>query len=352
MIIAVDGMGGDDAPSIVIEGMAKARTLYPDVKYLLFGPEDTLKPLLDQQSALNAQVTLVHTDKVITSDDKPSQALRRGREASMGMAIQSVKAGDAHVAISAGNTGALMALAKFILRTEPGIDRPALISPMPTLRGESVMLDLGANVECTAENLVQFSIMGAAYARVVLGLEKPTVGLLNVGVEDLKGRDAVRQAADTLRAHQSDWPFDYQGFVEGDGIGAGDVDVVVTDGFTGNIALKTAEGTAKLMAKLLERAFKSSTFSKIGYGFARSGMMSLKNHLDPNNHNGGVFLGLNGLVVKSHGGASAHGFSAALAVAIDMARSDLVRLIKDDLDRLEHSQDKNDAMTNNESASI
>lgn len=331
--IAVDAMGGDSAPEIVLEGMEKTAELYPQARFLLYGDEAQIMPLLAKAPALEAKVTVSHTSEVICAEDKPSQALRRGRQSSMGLAILAVKEGEADVAVSAGNTGALMALSKFILRTMPGIDRPALVSPVPTLRGESVMLDLGANVECDAKNLVEFSIMGAAYARTVLGLSRPTVGLLNIGVEELKGREAIKSAADVLK-DASDLPLDFRGFIEGCGIGEGEVDVFVTDGFTGNIALKTMEGTAKLIAGLLERAFRSSTMSKLGYAFSRSGLQSLKGHLDPNNHNGGVFLGLNGLVVKSHGGATGAGFATALSTAIDMAQYRLIDLIARDLETI------------------
>lgn len=331
--IAIDAMGGDMAPTMVIEGTAQARTLFPDTKFIIYGDEAQVMPLLEQQPELRAASEFVHTNSKVSSDDKPSQALRRGRQSSMGLAIQAVKDEAADVAVSAGNTGALMALAKFMLRTMPGIDRPALIAPMPTLRGESVMLDMGANVECDSNNLVQFAIMGAAYANTVLGLSKPTVALLNVGVEDLKGKDSIKAAADVLRAAR-DLPLEFSGFVEGNDIASGLVDVVVTDGFTGNVALKTTEGTARLFANLLGRAFRSTLMSKLGYLLASRGMQSLRDHMDPNNHNGGVFLGLNGLVMKSHGSANAHGFASAITSAIDMAQNDLIRLISENLNEI------------------
>jgi phosphate acyltransferase len=328
--IAVDAMGGDDAPGMVIEGIALARILFPDTKFLVFGDKAQLVPLIDKFPELKASSEVVHTDEVVSSQMKPSQALRKSRKSSMGLAIQAVKDEVADVAISAGNTGALMALSKFMLRTMPGIDRPALIAPMPTLRGESVMLDLGANVECDSNNLVQFAIMGAAYVRTVLGQSRPSVALLNVGTEDLKGKDSIKAAADMLKDSRH-LPLNFVGFVEGNDIAAGEVDVVVTDGFTGNVALKTAEGTARLVTDLLGRAFRSSFMTKMGYMLSKQGLQSLKDHLDPNNHNGGVFLGLNGLVMKSHGGSNAHGFSSAVTSAIDMAQNDLIRLIGEDL---------------------
>ncbi len=338
LIIAIDAMGGDQAPDMTIAGASIARVRHPDVKFIFYGDEARITPLLMSDQALAENSEVVHTDDIVRSEDKPSQALRRGRKSSMGLAIQAVKDGTADVAVSAGNTGALMALAKFMLRTMPGINRPALISLFPTLRGESVMLDLGANVECDAQNLVEFAIMGSAYVSTVLGLSKPTVGLLNVGVEELKGRDTIREAAEILKL-SSHLPLEYRGFVEGDSLGAGDVDVVVTDGFTGNVALKTAEGTAKLMSKLLARALTSSTSSKLGYLLARKGLRSLKDHMDPNNHNGGVFLGLNGLVVKSHGGANAEGYATAVATAYDMARNNLNKQIEENLHAIHDIED-------------
>ncbi|MFC3051157.1 phosphate acyltransferase PlsX [Kordiimonas pumila] len=341
--IAVDAMGGDRAPHMVIEGIAQARTLFPNTKFLVFGDEAQIKPLIAGFPELTSASEIIHTTDYVSSDMQPSQALRKGRQSSMGLAIQSVKDGAADVALSAGNTGALMALAKFMLRTMPGIDRPALISPLPTLRGESVMLDLGANVECDSNNLVQFAIMGAAYVRTVFGLSRPTVALLNVGVEELKGKDSIRAAADILRESRH-LPLDFVGFVEGNNIATGEVDVVVTDGFTGNVALKTAEGTARLVTDLLKRAFQSSLSTKLGYLLARHGLSSLRDHMDPNNHNGGVFLGLNGLVMKSHGGANAHGFASAVASAIDMAQNDITRLIADDLNEITHADDQRGAI--------
>lgn len=340
--IAVDAMGGDHAPGMVIEGVAQARTLFPDTKFRIYGRLNDVQSYVDAHPELAKASELIDCDDVVSADMKPSQALRHGRQSSMGMAIQAVREGEADVAISAGNTGALMALAKFMLRTMPGIDRPALIAPMPTLRGESVMLDLGANVECDSNNLVQFAIMGAAYVRTVLGLSRPTVALLNVGVEDLKGKDSIKAAADILR-NSEHLPLDFTGFVEGNDIAAGEVDVVVTDGFTGNVALKTAEGTARLVTDLLKRAFQTSLSTKLGYVLARHGLRSLKDHMDPNNHNGGVFLGLNGLVMKSHGGANAHGFASAVTSAIDMAQNDITRLISDDLNEIAAGQEKAEA---------
>jgi glycerol-3-phosphate acyltransferase PlsX len=250
----------------------------------------------------------------------------------MGMAINAVKEKIADAALSGGNTGALMAMSKLALRTMPGIDRPALAALLPTL-GETdvIMLDLGANTECDAQNLVQFAVMGAAYARTVLGISSPRVKLLNIGTEELKGTDELKDAAALLR--EADYlPFRFDGFTEGDQLSRGAVDVVVTDGFSGNIALKTAEGTARFVTDLLRRAFKSSLRSKAGFALSRPALNLLKVHLDPNNHNGAVFLGLNGLVVKSHGSANAKGVSNAIRVAASIVRNDITRKIGEDLD--------------------
>ncbi|HET9355958.1 MAG TPA: phosphate acyltransferase PlsX, partial [Sphingomicrobium sp.] len=287
---------------------------------------------LARYKGLAQAVTVHHTTESIAATEKPSQAIRRAKGTSMGMAINAVKDGQADAALSAGNTGALMAIAKLALRTMPGIDRPALAALLPTL-GETdlVMLDLGANTECDAQNLVQFSVMGAAYARTVLEIDRPRVKLLNIGTEELKGTDELKEAAALLR--EADYlPLRFDGFTEGDKLSSGDVDVVVTDGFSGNIALKTAEGTARFVTDLLKRAFTSSLRSKAGFALSRPALHMLKVHLDPNNHNGAVFLGLNGLVVKSHGSATPKGVANAIQVAARMIANDITRKIGDDLD--------------------
>lgn len=329
LTIALDAMGGDRAPGVVLDGAELARERYPDARFLIFGDEERLRRDLSRHPAVISVSEIVHTAEVVDNDMKPSQALRRGRGSSMGLAIDAVRAGNADVVVSAGNTGALMALAKFTLRTMEGIDRPALTSLMPTLRGESAMLDLGANLECSERNLVQFAIMGAAYSRVVLGISRPKVGLLNVGSEELKGHDELKMAAELLKSVPL--PLEFVGFVEGDDVGKGTIDVYVADGFTGNIALKMAEGTARMVIGLMQKSFRNSPLSMLGYILARSGLRSLQDHMDPNTHNGGVLLGLNGLVVKSHGGADASGYASAIGVAIDMAKGDLSARIAEDL---------------------
>jgi glycerol-3-phosphate acyltransferase PlsX len=329
--IAIDAMGGDGGPATIIAGAAQARDLDSGLRFILFGDAAAIRSELGRYPQI-ADSDVVHCDDVITGDDKPSQAIRRTRTSSMGAAILAVKNGEAIAALSAGNTGALMAIAKLSLRTMHGIDRPALAATMPTLGDQDVvMLDLGANTECDARNLVEFAVMGAAYSRLALGVECPRVRLLNIGTEEVKGTGELKDAAALLRQHNSSaWRFD--GFVEADTIGRGDVDVVVSDGFSGNIALKSIEGTARFITDLLKRAFSSSLRSKAGFLLSRPAFALLRHHLDPNNHNGAVFLGLNGLVVKSHGGADAKGIANAIAVAAKIAREDLTRRITDDLE--------------------
>ena len=277
--IALDAMGGDRAPDVVLKGADIALERYPGAQFLLFGAESQIAPLLAQLPRVAKVASLHHTSEMVAADDKPSQALRAGRNSSMRLAIDAVAEGRADGVVSAGNTGALMAIAKFVLKTMPGIDRPAIAAFLPTRRSESVMLDLGANIECDAENLVQFALLGDAFARSVLGVTEPTVGLLNVGSEDLKGNDAVRGAAARLRGGLT--PIRFHGFVEGDDIGAGTVDVIVTDGFTGNVALKTAEGSLKLYAEALRSSFRHSPMARIGYVFARGALKKFAARFEP-----------------------------------------------------------------------
>jgi len=330
--IAVDAMGGDEGLAVMLAGVARARRRFEDMRFILVGDEAQITEGLKSHPNLTAHSEIVHAPEVVGSSDKPSQAIRRAKTTSMGVAIDMVKQGRAGAAVSSGNTGALMAMAKLSLRMLPGIDRPALAAMLPTLgENDVVVLDLGANTECDARNLVQFAVMGAAYARTVLTLSAPRVKLLNIGTEELKGTDELKDAAALLR--EADYlPFRFDGFTEGDQLSRGNVDVVVTDGFSGNIALKTAEGTARFVTDLLRRAFKSSLRSKAGFALSRPALNLLKVHLDPNNHNGAVFLGLNGLVVKSHGGASPKGVANAIGVAARMVRNDIIRKIGHDLD--------------------
>ena len=330
--IALDVMGGDRAPAMVLRGAEIALERHPETRFLLFGNEAHVTPILAKLPRLARAAMLHHTEELVLDDAKPSLALRTGRRTSMRLAIDSVAEGHADGVVSAGNTGALMAIAKTVLKTLPGIDRPAIAAFFPTRRGESVMLDLGANVECDAENLVQFALMGDVFARTVLGLAQPTVGLLNVGSEDLKGNDAVRSASARLRSGIT--PINFQGFIEGNDIAAGTVDVIVTDGFTGNIALKTVEGFAKLFSESLRASFRHSMMARIGYLFARGALKKLASRMDPRGYNGAMFLGLGGIAVKSHGSADAFGFANAVGVAIDMKVNGFLEKIRVELARL------------------
>jgi glycerol-3-phosphate acyltransferase PlsX len=328
LTVSIDAMGGDSGPGIVVAALARSSVRYPAVRFILHGDEAALKPLLAKRAKLSDRVTVRHASEQVRMDDKPSLALRRGRNTSMWHAIESVKNKEAEVAISAGNTGALMAMAMFQLGVLDGISRPAIAALWPTKRGQSVVLDVGANVSSDANQLVDFAVMGEAFARAILGLERPTVGLLNVGSEDVKGHDAVKEAAQILRG--ASLPMEYVGFVEGDDISDGTVDVVVTDGFTGNIALKTAEGTARLVIGFLRNALRGSLLGRIGGLFASGALKALRRKLDPRSANGGIFLGLNSVVVKSHGGTDAMGFASALDMAIDMADAGVIaRIVAD-----------------------
>ncbi|MEE2654462.1 MAG: phosphate acyltransferase PlsX [Pseudomonadota bacterium] len=323
--IALDAMGGDDAPNIVLEGAALALVRFPEIKFILFGDKSQITPLVKKYDLPRASVKIVHTNDSVSAEERPTVALRQGRKSSMQLAINAVNSGEAAGIVSAGNTGALMAMAKISLKMLPGIDRPAIAAICPTRVGESVMLDLGANVEGDAENLVQFGMLGAAFARTVFGIEQPTVGLLNVGQEEIKGRDAVRQAAAIFKERRL--PFEFYGFVEGDDIGAGTVDVFVVDGFTGNITLKTLEGTVRLYSEYLRQTFKSSLMSKLAYFLARRSFMKMRARIDPRRYNGATFLGLNGVVVKSHGGTDGFGFANAIGVAVDMTANGINEFI-------------------------
>jgi glycerol-3-phosphate acyltransferase PlsX len=329
--IALDAMGGDHAPDMVVAGADLARARYPNVKYLLFGDERRIEALVEKRKALRPLVTIRHADDTVDNDTKLSVALR-ARQSSMRLAIEAVAAGQADCVVSAGNTGALMAMAKIVLKTLPGIHRPAIASFLPTARGESVLLDLGANIECDAENLVQFALMGTIFARTVLGIPEPTIGLLNVGAEQMKGNDVLREAADRLRDNPVSGVF--HGFVEGNDIPAGTVDVVVTDGFTGNVALKLAEGMGKLYSGFLQRTFRSSIMARLGYLMAIGAFRKLRERVDPRRYNGGMFLGLSGVCVKSHGGIDAFGFSNAIGVAVDLVAQGFNQRIGDELERL------------------
>ena len=308
-------MGGDHAPDMVIDGLEIAAERHPAARFLLVGDETQLNLLLSKKRRARAACTVRHAPDVVSNDLKPTAALRM-RQSSMRIAIDAVATNEASGVVSAGNTGALLTLAKIVIKTLPGLDRPAMAAIGPSARGDVVMLDLGANVQCDARNLVEFAVMGDVFARTVLGLTAPTIGLLNVGSEELKGDDTLRQAAEILRASHIGPQF--HGFVEGHDIAAGTTDVVVTDGFTGNVALKTGEGALKLIGDLLRQVFSSGIAAKIAYLLARPGLDRLREWLDPRRYNGAVMVGLNGVVVKSHGGTDAQGFAHAVDVAMDM----------------------------------
>ena len=328
IVIAVDAMGGDFGPCEVIPALNMVLDGRPEVGFLIFGDENKIDPYLSKYPRLKKNSSVRHTDKMIKNDDKPSQALRASKGSSMHMAIKSVKDGEAVAVVSAGNTGALMAMAKMVLKTVPGIHRPAIASVMPGIEGDSIMLDLGANVLVDGENLVQFAILGSIFARAHKKVEKPTVGLLNVGSEETKGPDHVRKAAEILS--QVEFPGEYKGFVEGNDITNGTVDVIVSDGYAGNIALKTAEGVGRLTKHYFSQSFTSNPLAMLGGLFAFFSLRSLKRRMDPRLYNGGVFLGLNGVCIKSHGGADALSFSRAVILAVRLARQGYIdQVVKD-----------------------
>ncbi len=333
LLLSIDGMGGDHAPNIVVEGIEIAVRRSTGLRFLVHGDRDRLAELMDQFPRAKAACEIVAADKAIGMEMKASQALRQGKGSSLWNAVAAVESGQAHAVVSAGNTGAFMAISMFRLRTMEGVHRPALAARWPTASGGYVViLDVGANVEADAEQLVEFAIMGEAFQRAVSGDEKPTVALLNVGAEDQKGHEEIRAAARLIRDSGVD--MDFQGFVEGDDISKGTVDVIVTDGFTGNIALKTGEGTARLVAQLLREALTSGPLAQLGALIAYPALRKLRKRMDPGTFNGALFLGLNGLVVKSHGSANGRGFAAAIGVAEKMARSHYREEIARNIDRL------------------
>jgi len=330
-------MGGDEGVRIMVAGAALARHRHEGFQFLFVGDETRIRAALEDHPNLKAAAEVLHADDVVSANEKPGQALRSSKKTSMGLAVNAVKEGEVSAAVSAGNTGALMAISKLALRTMPGIHRPALAALLPTMKdSDVVMLDLGANAECDSRNLVQFAVMGAAYSRIMHGFEKPSVGLLNIGTEEAKGTETIKDAAQILRDADS-LPLDFVGFTEADKISTGDVDVFVTDGFSGNVALKALEGTARFVTDLLKNAFLSSLRSKIGFLISRPATDMLRNHLDPNNHNGAVFLGLNGVVVKSHGSADEKGVANAVEVAARLVEDSILERITEDLTKIGQS---------------
>jgi len=334
--ISIDGMGGDHAPRIVVEGLERFAQSHANLRFLIHGDEAQLKPLLEKAPTAAPRVTIRHTDKSVAMDAKPSQMLRQGKGTSMWNAIESVKSGEAVAAVSAGNTGALMALSMFILRKVEGVHRPALVASWPTRKGVTAMLDLGADIAADAGQLVEFAIMGVAFARAVNGVKNPKVALLNISEEELKGHESIREAARMIRT--SNLPFDFRGYIEADKIGSADIDVIVTDGFTGNIAIKTAEGIARMISDMLKDAFKSGPIAMLGAALAMPALKQFRSKMDPRKVNGGVFIGLNGVVVKSHGGTDAVGFAQAIKVAAGMGESSFRAEVEENLRRLAPAQ--------------
>jgi glycerol-3-phosphate acyltransferase PlsX len=336
--LALDAMGGDFGPEVIVPGAAISLVRHPALSFILFGDEVRINAELAKQPNLRERSRVVHTPLVVAMHDKPSQALRRGKGTSMWLALEAVKTGEAHAAISGGNTGALMAMGKLILRPIAGIERPAMAALWPTVNSECIVLDVGANIGATARQLTDFALMGAAMARAIFHVERPTVGLLNVGVEEIKGAEEVKEAHALLKSMSL--PLDYKGFVEGDEIGHGKVDVVVVEGFAGNIALKTAEGTAKQIGQYIKDALTSSLFSKLGAVMAKGGLKVLKNKMDPRRINGATLIGLNGIAIKSHGGTDALGFASAIDLGYEMAESNLLQRLAADLDGFQHTLSK------------
>jgi glycerol-3-phosphate acyltransferase PlsX len=341
--IALDAMGGDHGPWVVVPGAATALIRHPDTQFLLLGDQPRIEAELAAYPALGSHTEILHTDVAVAMDAKPSQALRKGRwKSSMWLALEAVREGRADAAVSAGNTGALMAMAKFCLKTIAGVERPAIAAIWPTIESECIVLDVGANVGARSRELVEFALMGAAMARALFGIERPSVGLLNIGVEEVKGVEEIKAAAAILK--DAPLPIRYHGFVEGDDLGRGTVDVVVTDGFTGNIALKTAEGTAKQIGEYLRAAMRRSLLARTGAFLAQGAFRALRDKMDPRQQNGGIFLGLNGIVVKAHGGTDATGFASAIDTAHDMASSGVVKRLADDVARF-HAELTPDGVT-------
>lgn len=331
-VLSIDAMGGDYAPNMVINGLRLIQNEFPDFSFLLYGDEAKIMPLLQKHQNLLSVCDLKHAPDIIANDLKPSQAIRIGQKSSLWKAVEAVDKGLAGAVVSAGNTGALMAISKLILKTMSGINRPAIAGLLPSTKGTVVVLDLGGNTECDAVNLVQFAIMGEIFARAVLGIEYPKVGLLNIGSEEMKGREEIKAAAKILK--ESSLDLDFYGFVEGHDIGLGTVDVVVTDGFTGNVALKSIEGTAKLMAKFLKASARKNFISKLGFLLAHSAIKDFKEKTDPRKYNGAMFVGLNGISIKSHGGTDAFGFANALRAAINLMKHDFNKQIKLELENI------------------
>jgi len=343
-------MGGDDAPQIIVDGAFLAHSKYPKAKFIIFGDENKIKPLINKYKNFNKFIEVRHTTEKVASNEKPSVALRSGRKSSMRLAINAVYDGEANCVVSAGNTGALMAMAKFVLKVLPGVTRPAIAAHLPTkIEGRStVMLDLGANAECGAKNLLEFGVLGGVFSREILKVAEPKIGLLNIGSESVKGHKIVKEASELFEVAEN-LPGKYIGFVEGDDIATGTVDVVITDGFTGNVALKTIEGTAKLIASMFKHGFTDSWLMKIaailflpGIILSIPAILAVKKRVDPRYYNGAIFMGLKGLCIKSHGGTDAIGFANAIGVAADMALIKFNKKVESELKVISLESKEND----------
>lgn len=332
LVISIDAMGGDNSPRVVIEGLVIAAKKNPDAHFLLFGDEAKITPILNLYPSLKKVCEVRHAPEVVHNEDKPSQVIRN-RNTSMYMAIDAVRRGEAQAIVSAGNTGALMAISKLVLKTIQKIHRPAIVSIMPHQYGKYVMLDLGANTECSAINLAEFALMGDILARHALGIQRPRVALLNIGAEEMKGKEEIRQAAHMIKNSRIN--IDFIGYIEPHEIPNGIADVIVTDGFTGNIALKSIEGTARLVVRLLKDSIKKSFMAKLGLPFMLGVMLKVKKTMDPRLYNGAMFVGLNGLSVKSHGGTDALGFSVAVNNATNLARQNFVATIRNEVEKVD-----------------
>ncbi len=332
LVISVDAMGGDNSPRVVVEGIALAHKSNPDIKFLLFGDEPKINEEMKKFPAMKNFCTVVHTEEFVHNEDKPSQVIRN-KNTSMYMAIDAVRKGNAQAVISAGNTGALMAISKMILKTIQKIHRPAICTNIPHKNGMCVMLDLGANTECSAVNLAEFAIIGNILAKHTLEIERPRIALLNIGAEEMKGREEIHQAAKMIKNTHLD--LNFIGYIEPHQISEGYADVIVSDGFTGNIALKTMEGTAKLISGMIKETIKKSIIAKIGLPFLLPIVFSLKKRMDPRKYNGAMFVGLNGLSVKSHGGTDALGFSYAINNAAKLVRQNFVQTIRDEVEHVD-----------------
>ena len=330
--IAIDAMGGDNAPNAVIMGLERSFVRHPEVHFMIFGDESKITPLVEKRRELKSICSIINVKDWIKDDEKASKVIKRSKTTSMGKAIECVASGNADAIVSGGNSGALMALSIFGLKRISGINRPAMAAVMPTKLGEVVALDLGANIECSPQNLLEFSLLGVVFSQKVLGKLQPRLGLLNVGEEENKGKQIIHQAADLIL--NSQFSSFFKGYVEGNRVVSGDYDVIVCDGFSGNIMLKTAEGTADLCTYFMKEVLSSNIFGKLAYLFGRTSFAVLKDKLDPRKHNGAVLLGLNGIVVKSHGSTDSLGFAHAVDLAIDMAEGDYNSSISEEIEKL------------------